>query len=551
MSSETSKPGPDREVRDDARRYQFALETAGIGLWEYDVETGQSIWDDVTKACFGVDVEGKVPLDAGFSLIHPDDREQANRSLERVLDPASSGEYSAEKRIIRPDGQTRWIRTTGRAIFEGEGDQRRATRVIGTVRDITKEKRAGRAEQYLSEAGVRFAKTLDYSETLRDVATVAKQFFADHCVISLVEQDGFDPHRELGTVGEASEQITGVLERHGYFDPEQTELEAVRNRESVLIEDPESELLEPLNAEFTAAADSEARWASSLIAVPLESRGQFLGYIWFLCTTNDDTYDEDDLVLAEQLAVRAALAADNARLYTMAQRAIRTRDELQAAIVHDLRNPLTILRGMEGVLEIKMVEGTADEACLQRHVRVQKRAIEQMDHLIKNLYTVASLDAGTFRIDPHPVDPAVLVDEALDLAWLRGKQKDLEVDSTIEAGLPNVCADRRALSRVAANLVHNAVKFTPEGGRIHLSARDDDGFVRFEVADSGPGVPDEMVPQIFERYWQATSGAQQGTGLGLSIAYDIVQAHGGDMWVDSEPGEGATFGFTIPVVSED
>ena len=194
-----------------SRSYQFALETAGIGLWEYDLETGMSVWDDVTKHCFGVEAAGEVPLDAGFSLIHPDDREHAEQRLEQALDPQSSGDYRVEKRIIRPDGQTRWIRTTGRAIFEGSGDERRATRVIGTVQDITAERRAAQAEQSLARAGITLASTLDYNETLRDVATVSKQFFADHCVISIIEQEGFDKQRELGTVGEASDLVLEVL----------------------------------------------------------------------------------------------------------------------------------------------------------------------------------------------------------------------------------------------------------------------------------------------------------------------------------------------------
>ena len=305
--------------------------------------------------------------------------------------------------------------------------------------------------------------------------------------------------------------------------------------------------MRPLNASLDAACADEQSFVSSVIAAPLTPRGQFLGYIWFLGTAGRDPYTASDLVLAEQLAVRAALAADNARLYTRAREAIRARDEMQAVIVHDLRNPLTILRGMEGVLEIKMIEGTVDAECLQRHLRVQKRAIEQMDHLINNLYDAAALDAGTYRLEFVSEDPISIVEEALDLAWLRGKKKSLAVESRVDEGLPDIYADRQAVMRVASNLVHNAVKFTPHGGRVEISASRGEGVIEFRVEDTGPGIPEEIVPHIFERYWQARRGEKRGSGLGLAISREIISEHAGEMWVESNMGAGATVGFSIPI----
>jgi K+-sensing histidine kinase KdpD len=537
-----------RSQSDPEHKYRVALQTTGFGLWDYNLETGETVWDDVTKACFGVDVEGPVPVDAGLSLIHPDDRDHASARLQKALDPSSGGDYSVEKRIIRPAGQVRWIRTTGRTIFEGTGESRKAVRVIGTVQDITKEKKAARAEQYLVEAGVRLASTLDYSETLRDVATVARRIFADYCVISIIEQDGFDEQRELGTEADDSEDIVRFLQEHPFFDPAANNFPAIQERRSLLISGPDSEPLATLNAGFQAL-NSPDEFIKSLIAVPLAPRGQFLGYMWFLCTNNCDKYDDSDLVLAEQLAVRAALAADNARLYTTAQKAIQARDELQAVIVHDLRNPVTVLRGMEAMLELALAEGRVDREGLRRHVRTQQRAIDQMDHLIKNLHDAASLEAGTYRLECQPEAPSSLVEEALDLARFRSKKKNLEVDSHVEADLPDIWGDRQALARVAANLVHNAVKFTPSNGQIAVSASQGEDTIEFRVSDSGPGIPEEMVPHIFERYWQARRGQHRGSGLGLSIAREIVEAHEGRMWVEDTSEDGTTIAFAIPIAS--
>jgi len=225
--------------------------------------------------------------------------------------------------------------------------------------------------------------------------------------------------------------------------------------------------------------------------------------------------------------------------------AIQSRESVLAVVSHDLRSPLaTIVMAARLLLRI----APADERIRLAHTYAVKtlRATDMMERLIRDLLDLASVESGQLAISPRAVDANALLREARDAmephAQTCGVRLVVEEDAACEA----VDGDPQRVLQVFSNLVGNALKFTPKGGTVRLQTRAAEGCVEFSVSDSGPGIPPQQLPLIFERFWRGRTDSTHGVGLGLSISKGIVSAHGGVITVESLPGQGATFRFTLP-----
>jgi signal transduction histidine kinase len=243
------------------------------------------------------------------------------------------------------------------------------------------------------------------------------------------------------------------------------------------------------------------------------------------------------------------LAAENARLYQQAEAAARAREDVLAIVSHDLKNPLATLRLSAAVLEQKLSKLPNAEALVKR-VATMDRAALSMLGLITGLLDAARLDAGQkLAVEPRPESVDTLVTEALALIEPQATRRALKLEARLAPDLQALC-DRERILQVLANLLGNAVKFTPEGGTVEVSTRLEAREVHVSVRDTGPGIPLEEQPLLFQRHWQSRGTAHHGSGLGLYIARGLVEAHGGRLWVDSTPGAGSTFTFTLPLVPQ-
>jgi signal transduction histidine kinase len=272
---------------------------------------------------------------------------------------------------------------------------------------------------------------------------------------------------------------------------------------------------------------------------PLVARGQAIGAVTHVFGRAEAGASSEARALGEEVASRAALAIDNLRLFEQAQRAIRGRDELLAIVSHDLRNPINVLALAVATLE------QPDVALRGQTLPRMKRALQRMEHLIADLLDVARVDAGTLRVELSPLPLAPVLDEVHE-QWrplCAEKGVTLGKDYAAET-LGVVQLDRERVMQVLSNLIGNAVKFTPPGGRVRIGAEPDGAWVKVSVSDTGPGIAPENLPHIFDRFWQKERRAG-GLGLGLPIAEGIVHAHGGSIHVDSTPGAGTTFWFTL------
>jgi signal transduction histidine kinase len=225
-----------------------------------------------------------------------------------------------------------------------------------------------------------------------------------------------------------------------------------------------------------------------------------------------------------------------------AERAARTRDEVLAIVSHDLRNPLNLVL-TSGAFLLDTAQELSSGA--REQLQMIRRAAGQMNRLIGDLLEVAGMEGGTISVEPRMEAVEPLVREACHALEHIAEAKQIRLSYELEDGLPPVHADRDRIDQVFGNLIGNAVKFTPERGRIAIRTERDGARVRFSVSDTGAGIGAADLPYVFDRFWQAKHARQGGAGLGLAIARGIVVAHGGEMWVESEPGEGTIFRFTL------
>jgi signal transduction histidine kinase len=318
-------------------------------------------------------------------------------------------------------------------------------------------------------------------------------------------------------------------------------------KRTVLVERLSSEWIASLSQGEEHLQAFRAADLKSLIAVPLLARGKLVGVIALISSSNR-MYGTADIYLAEELARRAALSIENARLFDEAQLAVNIRDEVLAVVAHDLGNPLlTISLTANALTQFEQL----DRANLKDFTARILRSVDNMRSLIADLLDFARIQSGTFSVTKHVDSLLPLLMAVVDVTRVQAEAKNQMLEVDLPSGLPEVMVDAHRIGQVISNLLGNAVKFTPERGKIRLSGRHRGNTVIVSVSDTGPGIAPEDLSRVFDRFWQAQKTTYTGSGLGLSIAKGIIDAHGGAIWAESQIGQGSSFSFTLPVVDQD
>ena len=372
--------------------------------------------------------------------------------------------------------------------------------------------------RFLAEAGDVLASSLDYRATLSRVAHLAVPVIADYCVVDVLEDD---------------DHLVRVAAVHA--DPAQ-----------------QASLDQLPQLPVGSLAPGRPIELQSSVIVPLAARGRVVGAFTFGMTSATRHLTPDDRALAQELARRAAFAVENARLVELARQAARMREELVAIVSHDLKNPLSVIQTSASfVLEDLLPPGQETDA-VREQVVVMRRAADRMYRLIGTLLDASAIEAGRLVVKPDAERADTVVRDAIEAIEPLARAKSIRIESSLPREPLQVMADRDRILQVFANLCGNAVKFTPRGGTVTLGvqAGDAPAQVRFWVSDTGPGIPPEDQPHVFDRFWRGQRGTSPGTGLGLTIARGIVEAHGGRIWLESTPGKGTTFFFSLPAASD-
>jgi PAS domain S-box-containing protein len=278
--------------------------------------------------------------------------------------------------------------------------------------------------------------------------------------------------------------------------------------------------------------DGTYRWFLSR-ALPIRGTdGEIVGWLG----TNTDVTDQKN---AEAERERLLMLEHEAR--SRAEDATKARDALLAIVAHDLRNPLHIIMSAAA----KIPPSPPDEKG-RNYVEFIQRSAREMNRLVSDMLDVSNMESGNFAVQRAPVDLRAVLEEARDSFGMSAQERNITLDYDVEADVRSVIADRDRLLQVIGNLLGNAFKFTPEGGRVSLRACGREGRAEIIIGDSGPGIAPENLPHIFERFWRTDRGARAGAGLGLTICKGIIEAHNGHIWAESTVGVGTTFHVSIP-----
>jgi signal transduction histidine kinase len=476
--------------------------------------------------------------------------------------PMTVGE-STEVDVVRNGDPPRAVELR---VVESEWEGEAAC--IISLRDITERRRAeedtrrliraraarsaaelsARRFRFLAEATAVLSSSLDYERTLAALARLCVSEIADWALVYIVDDDGQIHRLEVAHRDPAKVELVGELRdlpiEPGGSHPVIGVLESGR---PLLVRDVDTDRLAevaqaPRHLELLLELG-----ARSFMLVPLIARGRSLGAIGLVCTRADSQFDGQDLALAENLASRAALAVDNARLYGEAQEATRTKTDLLTVISHDLRTPLNSIIGYAELLLMGVPEPLSEST--RERVERMRAGAQHLLHLINQLLALSRLDAGREEVRPEELDVADLVREVAVVVEPLALERSLGFVIDLPDRPLTLRTDAGKLRQVLVNLAANAIKFTERGEvRVQVEASASGGAT-IHVADTGPGIAEEHRERIFEPFWQvdgAQRGNQGGTGLGLSVVSRLVELLGGRISVESRLGEGSTFTVALP-----
>ncbi|HEX5973412.1 MAG TPA: ATP-binding protein [Gemmatimonadaceae bacterium] len=426
------------------------------------------------------------------------------------------------------------------------------------LRDVSERKRLEERQRFLAEASAALATSLDVQTTLDAVARLAVPALCDACVLEAWSEDGEDEAARTVAAAGSPDRRDTLRERYlaGRHAPGAGVIASVRRTgksKHVSISDGPPPAESP-TSEFARMLQDVG--ACCALVIPVRARGSVLGALTLVSWNRE--FDDFDMEFAGEFARRAALALDNARLYHASRRASLARDEVLSVVSHDLRNPLS---GISMCASVLLDPEPAPTESVRSMAEVIRESAQWMGRIIQDLLDVSRIESGRLPLERGSVSVASVLDAIEDLMRIQVDNAGVQLVIERSGHLPALDADRERVLQVLMNLLGNAVKFTPTGGRITLDAALVDGptdegradeqgsFIRFRVRDTGVGIAESHLPHVFDRFWQVHVTGRAGAGLGLAIAKGIVEAHGGAIWAESTLGEGTTFAFTIPAVA--
>jgi PAS domain S-box-containing protein len=539
-----------KRVEEELRRWEQIFQHAGWGVAMAEPEGNTlQLVNPAFARMHGHTVEEML----GKHITETFASEAQDQLAEHVRVVHEKGHHIYESIHVRKDG-TRFPVLSDVTAFKDEHGK--VLYRAANVQDITERKRAEQVERFLSDATTVFASSLDYELTLAGTARLAVPYMADYCLVHMLEDDGQtirrmivaheDPEREeawrdmqrrfpldLNTPHTIAKVLrTGQTEWFSHVSDELMQAE-VRNPEEI-------RMLQEFNIR-------------SSMVVPLIARGRTIGTLTFIRAESAHHYTEDDLAVATELARRAALAIDNARLYRRAQEANRAKDEFLATLSHELRTPLTPIIGWVHM----MSTGQLNDTEIAHGLAVIGKNSQSLSRLINDLLDMSAILSGKMRIDTLPVPLESVIKEAIETVRPQAAKQNIVIELAPCEKMDDVVVsgDRTRLVQVFWNLLTNAVKFSPESSRVRIVCEIAGGSaVRINFEDEGEGITPEFIPHVFERFRQqdmSTTKMHGGLGIGLALVKSFVEAHGGTVSVASAgEGRGSRFTVTLPLMQQ-
>ena len=412
------------------------------------------------------------------------------------------------------------------------------------LRDVTERREREEAERRLHEAVSSLGETLEVEATERSIVQLPLGWLGDGALLDVLTGHGAlrrvpartdDP--ELGVA------LVRLAEHPLDLDSPSRVVDVLRRGVMEHVPEVTDEWVEAHSSGDSEYERLRALGMRSLVLLPLVAREHVLGVLTIFRVGAARPFTDAERATAGELALRAAFALDNARLYEQAQQATIARDHALGVVSHDLRNPISAIGMCARAL---LVATAADDTERRGLVNTIVDSTELTQRMIRDLLDVASIEVGRLAVERRELSLDGVLLRAVELFAREAAERGVALGLEPLGTLPDVVGDEERLVQVLANLLSNALRYTERGGRVTVDAHPRGEEVVVSVHDSGAGIPAGELPRIFERYWTVRRNAPKGgTGLGLAIARGIVEAHGGRLWAESEPGKGSTFRFTL------
>jgi hypothetical protein len=415
--------------------------------------------------------------------------------------------------------------------------------VAGVSTDITERRRWERGQALLLEVQELSSSSLEYEAWLAELGRRTLLMLADCCIIDLLEEDATIRRFAVAHRDPRKAELARRLQALSLDRARPHLVQAVlTSREPVFMQAISPRYLDTVTQSAEHRRLLRELAPRSMIQVPLLARQKLLGAVVLIRNGSSPPYDRDDLRLANEIGWRTSIAIDNSRLYLAAQRAgARGRRSSESwRMTSATRWGRSCSRRNAWASSPRREEPRSAGA--SRPSRARPSGWRSSSRTC-SISTPWRPDSSRSR--PTPAPPTSCCGGPSRRRGARVEAAGLSLDVEAPGSLPLVHADRERIQQLFGNLIENAVKFTPSGGRIRIGATRGDREVRFFVRDSGPGFPPESLTHIFDRYWRGRRRDRRGIGLGLSIARGIVEAHGGRIWASNEHG-GGTVHFTLP-----
>jgi PAS domain S-box-containing protein len=534
-------------LRQSKARFRLMVESAKeYAIFTLDLNGTITSWNSGAQRLLGYQETEIIGCNSRV-IFTPEDAERGEAERERQT-ALTQGRAENERWHVRKDGSRFW---GSGLVMPLQTDAGITQGLVKIMQDKTQSRQAAEREQFLAQSSAALAASIDYKTTLTTIARLAVPFLADYCFFDVVNANG-----QIDRVAwyAADPAMQGWFDGVQQFIPPQD-----------FDSHPVAHVLQSGNAHFIPEATQEWMQSAatspahlqfmqqcqlrSLITVPLKIAHQPLGALTFCFTTHSDRhYTQTDLTLAEELARRAALALDNAKLYHQAQEANRIKDEFLAVLSHELRSPLNPILGWVRLLQngkLDVPRQAEALATIERNARLQTQ-------LIEDLLDISRIMQGKLTLTAAPVNLTFVISAAVETVRLAAEAKQIQILLDLDTGVAPVSGDAARLQQVVWNLLTNAVKFTPNGGQVKVELRQLHQLAQIRVIDTGQGIDPKFLPHVFEYFRQADSTTTRkfgGLGLGLAIVRQIVEMHGGTVKAESlGDNQGATFTVQLPLL---
>ncbi len=544
------------ELLESEGKLQAMFESIADGIIVTDLGGSIVRLNDAAAALYGCREKDDLIGDRILDYAADEDRARVMGSMERAYE---QGRSDSIEYVLLAKGEKQVHAELSTALLRDKSGK--PTGFIAVTKDISERKRAEeeilqrtRELSALHQVLTSITQTLDLDEVLTEIVShVGAALESNYTSIVMVNEDG--------SLGIGSEEFVGIAplsaraQRKGSprrivditpspigARPHGVTRKILKTGQPVVIDDVDT--VDGTNPILLAAG------IKSYAGVPIKAKQTIIGVLFVHSTRRNAFGGKDKLLVA--FADEAAIAIENARLYNEAstvgalREADRLKTELLANVSHDLRTPLTSIKGYTTTI-LRHFDRLADEE-KRDFLHEIEIASDRLTELIENLLQLSKLEAGGFHMQKEPVVIVSLLTNAVE--DLEQKTKGRRFVTRYDERLPLIDGDPRRIRQVLDNLLSNAVKYSPENTDITVECISTDSEVKVRVTDQGVGISPEELEKVFDRFYQASSGASQrggGVGLGLAICKGIIEAHGGRIWAESTLGKGSTFTFTLPL----